>query len=112
MLEDYRGEGLVIAATNLESALDTALFRRFDEVLKVPLPGVEEICRLLQSTLSPIETDTAMNWQEIARAMDGTSGSEVVHVAQSAAKHCVLEGRKRVSEADIRHALSELQERQ
>lgn len=111
MLEDYRGDGLVIAATNLDSALDTALFRRFDEVLKVPLPGLQEICRLLQTTLSPMETDSAIGWQEIARAMDGMSGSEVVHIAQSAAKHCVLEGRRRVTEEDIRHALAEVQER-
>jgi SpoVK/Ycf46/Vps4 family AAA+-type ATPase len=111
MLEDYRGDGLVIAATNLDSALDTALFRRFDEVLKVPLPGFQEICRLLQTTLSPMETDATIGWQEIARAMDGMSGSEVVHVAQSAAKHCVLEGRRRVVEGDIRHALADVQER-
>lgn len=111
MLEDYRGDGLVIAATNLDSALDMALFRRFDEVLKVPLPGIQEICRLLQATLSTMAKDTFIAWEEIAHAMDGMSGSEVVHVAQSAAKHSVLEGRQRVSEGDIRHALAEVQER-
>jgi SpoVK/Ycf46/Vps4 family AAA+-type ATPase len=110
MLEDYKGDGLVIAATNLDSALDSALFRRFDEVLKVPLPGIEEICRMLKTTLSPMEKEAAIGWRELAQAMDGMSGSEVVHVAQSAAKHCVLEGRRRVSEADIRHALAEVQE--
>ena len=110
MLEDYKGDGLVIAATNLDSALDSALVRRFDEVLKVPLPGIEEICRLLKTTLSAMETDASINWREIAQAMDGTSGSEVVHVAQNAAKHSVMEGRGWVSEADIRHALAEVQE--
>jgi SpoVK/Ycf46/Vps4 family AAA+-type ATPase len=111
MLEDYKGDGLVIAATNLDSALDTALFRRFDEVLKVPLPGLEEICRLLQSTLSPMETDFSISWRDLAQAMDGMSGSEVVHVAQNAAKNCVLEGRHKVGEGDIRHALTEVHER-
>jgi SpoVK/Ycf46/Vps4 family AAA+-type ATPase len=111
MLEDYKGDGLVIAATNLDSALDTALFRRFDEVLKVPLPGIEEICRLLETTLSPMETDAAISWRELAQAMDGMSGSEVVHVAQNAAKHCVLDGRRRLIEEDIQRALAEVQER-
>jgi SpoVK/Ycf46/Vps4 family AAA+-type ATPase len=111
MLEDYKGDGLVIAATNLDSALDTALFRRFDEVLKVPLPGINEICRLLESTLSSMETDAAIRWRELAQSMDGMSGSDVVHVGQNAAKHCVLDGRWRVSEGDIRHALLEVQER-
>jgi SpoVK/Ycf46/Vps4 family AAA+-type ATPase len=112
MLEDYKGDGLVIAATNLDSALDTALFRRFDEVLKVPLPGIDEISRLLQTTLSPMDRDAEINWRDVAQAMDGMSGSEVVHIAQNAAKHFVLEGRRQVSEADIRHALAEVQERQ
>lgn len=111
MLEDYKGDGLVIAATNLDSALDTALFRRFDEVLKVPLPSMDEICRLLKTTLSPMETDAGIGWREVAQSMDGMSGSEVVHVAQNAAKHCVLESRQRVIEGDIRRALTEVQER-
>jgi SpoVK/Ycf46/Vps4 family AAA+-type ATPase len=110
MLEDYKGDGLVIAATNLDSALDSALFRRFDEVLKVPLPGIQEIGRMLETSLSPMEKDATISWRELAQAMDGMSGSEVVHVAQSAAKHCVLEGRRRVSETDLRHALAEVQE--
>lgn len=52
MLESYRGEGLVIAATNLDSALDPALIRRFDEVLKIPLPSTAEIEGILSTTLS------------------------------------------------------------
>lgn len=111
MLEDYKGDGLVIAATNLDSALDNALFRRFDEVLKVPLPGIEEITRLLRTTLSAMETDGSIEWRRIAQAMDGMSYSEGVHVAQNAAKHCVLEGRQKVTEADMRIALMEVQER-
>ena len=111
MLESYQGDGLIIAATNLDSSLDGALFRRFDEVLKVPLPGVEGICRLLQSTLSSMDTAKGISWQEMARAMDGMSASEVVHVAQNAAKHSVLENHKGVTEDDLRYALAELQER-
>lgn len=111
MLEDFHGEGLVIAATNLDSALDSALFRRFDEVLKIPHPGIGEICRLLRTTLSSMKTEPKIPLQAIAQAMDGMSGSEVVHVAQSAAKHAVLSGRKAVAEIDLRHALAESQER-
>ena len=111
MLEDYKGDGLVIAATNLDSALDSALFRRFDEVLKIPLPGIGEIRRLLETTLSSMKKETRIPFQGLAQAMDGMSGSEVVHVAQSAAKHAVLTGREKVAESDIRQALDEVQER-
>ena len=44
--------GLLVATTNVESSLDEALFRRFDEVFQVPLPGPEEVEKLLRTTLS------------------------------------------------------------
>jgi ATP-dependent 26S proteasome regulatory subunit len=111
MLEDYSGDGLIIAATNLDSALDTALFRRFDEVLKLPLPGVEEISQLLRLTLSSMKTDPTIPWRDIASAMDGLSGSDIVRIAQNAAKHCVLEGHLSVSGKDIQYAFAEMRER-
>jgi SpoVK/Ycf46/Vps4 family AAA+-type ATPase len=111
MLEEYRGNGLVIAATNLEAGLDPALFRRFDEVLRIPLPGSQEILQLLTTTLSPIGKDPSLSLESLAGEMDGMSRSDVVHVAQSAAKLAVLAGRKRVSEGDLRQALSEAHER-
>lgn len=111
MLEDYHGDGLVIAATNLETQLDLALFRRFDEVLKIPLPGTVEIQRLLSTTLAPIGIEPRLPVESLAGEMDGMSGSDVVHVAQSAAKLAVLGGRKRVSENDLRQALAEAHER-
>jgi len=111
MLEAFKGDGLVVAATNLDSSLDTALFRRFDEVLKIPLPGIDEICRLLTATLSSLEVEPLVVWRDLAREMDGMSGSDVVMVAQNAAKSSVLEGRKSVTESDLRQALSEIFER-
>jgi SpoVK/Ycf46/Vps4 family AAA+-type ATPase len=111
MLEDYRGDGLVIAATNLDSELDPALFRRFDEVLRIPLPGIEEIQRLLTTTLAPIGIEPKLPLRALAGEMDGMSGSDVVHVARSGAKLAVLGGRNRISEADLRLALAEAHER-
>ena len=111
LLEDYRGDGLVIAATNLDAGLDPALFRRFDEVLRIPLPGIGEVVQLLTTTLSPIGKEPKLSLEVLAAEMDGMSRSDVVHVAQSAAKLAVLAGRKRVSENDLRQALTEAHER-
>lgn len=111
LLEDYHGDGLVIAATNLDAELDPALFRRFDEVLKIPLPGVAEIQRMLATTLAPIGIESNLPLAALAGEMDGMSGSDVVHAAQSAAKLAVLGGRKKVSQADLRQALAEAHER-
>jgi ATP-dependent 26S proteasome regulatory subunit len=42
--------------------------------------------------------------------MDGISCSDVVSVAQNAAKHTVMDGRDTVTEDDVRHAIHELLE--
>lgn len=111
MLEGFSGKGLIIAATNLDSELDSALLRRFDEVLRIPLPSAEQIEGILRVTLSSIETDKRLPWKPIAHEMDGMSCSEVAQIAQNAAKHAILGGRKRVTAKDIRFALDEIHER-
>ena len=111
MLEGYKGDGLVIAATNLDSSLDAALIRRFDEVLRIPLPSAIQIEGILRSTLKSLATEKKMKWQSLSHEMDGMSCSEVTQIARNAAKHAVLGGRKKVSESDVRFALDEVHER-
>jgi len=108
LLEEYDGDGLVIAATNLTANLDRALFRRFDEVVEIPLPQTEEIERLLRMSLEAMKTAKGIDWFHLARSLDGHSCSDVVRVAENAAKHCILEGRKVVSEEDLGCAMNEL----
>lgn len=56
LLDEYDAPGLVIATTNLKVSLDEALFRRFDDVIEMALPGKIERKRLLEMTLSAIPT--------------------------------------------------------
>jgi AAA+ superfamily predicted ATPase len=106
-LEGYRGEGLIIAATNLDSALDTALFRRFDEVVKIPLPSTVEIARLLRTTLSAIRVERGIDWAQLASQLDGMSCSEIVQIGQTAAKRCIMEGVKTVRKRHLSQTAQE-----
>ncbi len=110
LLESFPLESLVIATSNLDSVLDSALFRRFDEVLRVPPPGIDEIRRLFTYTLSPMKVEKHLPLEGIVLSMDGMSCSDVVSVTQNAAKHTVMDGRDTVMEDDVRHAIRELLE--
>ena len=109
-LEEYRGDGLVIAATNLDESLDPAIFRRFDEVVKIPQPGVPEVERLLRGSLSAVPVEKRLPWHELARRLDGLSCAETVRVAHNAARRAIMENRKQVTATDIQAAFSEQQE--
>ena len=106
-LEGYAGDGLVIAATNLDESLDPAIFRRFDEVVQIPQPSEHEIERLIRSSLSAIPVVKNLPWSDFARRMDGLSCAESVRIAQNAARRTVLQGRKQVTAPDFDAALSE-----
>lgn len=51
MVESYRGSSIIVAATNSPEILDAALWRRFDDVLELPLPRRDEIYQLLNRLL-------------------------------------------------------------
>ena len=108
LMEDYDAPGLLIATTNIESSLDFAMFRRFDDVFLVPLPGSKEIEQLLRWTFSAIRLSESIDWPAIIEDLTGESAAQVVKVARDAAKAAVLKGEEVVSEAHIRKAVGEL----
>ena len=54
MLDSYRGPSLVIAATNHEGALDTAVWRRFDAVYELSKPTVHQLRAVLRRSLAAL----------------------------------------------------------
>ena len=108
LMEDYDAPGLLVATTNIESSLDSALFRRFDDVFLVPLPGPAEIERLLRMTLSAVNLAEPIAWKRLVDELSGSSAAMIVKAAQDAAKSTVLAGRTTLTEASLLQAVNEL----
>lgn len=108
LLEEYQGDGLVIAATNHYQSLDSAIYRRFDEAVEIPMPGIVEIARLLQTTLATLHLEKDVDFESFAGGLDGFSFSEVERIAMNAAKRCIMAHRKKVSVEDLRVASREV----
>ena len=107
LLDEYEAPGLVIATTNLKIALDEALFRRFDDVLEIPMPEVSERVRLIEMTLSAMPVSSDVSYQELAKCMEDCSSANIVLTAQRAAKISILDGSKNVNAIHFKQALSE-----
>ena len=108
LMEEYDAPGLLVATTNIEDSLDTALFRRFDDVFQVPPPGAGEIEKLLKTTLSAVHCSEEIEWSNIVRKLTGMSAAQAVKAAQDAAKASVLSGQKVVTEDHLSKAIAEL----
>lgn len=107
LLDEYNAPGLVIATTNLKIQLDEALFRRFDDVIEIPMPGIEERKKLLKMTLSAIPVDASIDFQILADKMEGYSYANIVLTAQRAAKYSILAGNKNVKNDYFEQAIAE-----
>jgi SpoVK/Ycf46/Vps4 family AAA+-type ATPase len=112
LMEEYEAPGLLVATTNVESSLDSALFRRFDDVFLVPLPGPNEIEKLLRMALSAVKLLEPINWDQLVHRLVGASSAMVVKAAQDAAKAAVLGGRQAVTQSNLQRAIEELQKNQ
>src|SRR5262249_22980330 len=71
LMEEYDAPGLLVATTNVESSLDEALFRRFDDVFLVPPPGPEEVEKLLKMTLSSVQLSERISWNCVIEKLTG-----------------------------------------
>ena len=106
MIEQDRSHSLVVAATNHPAILDSALFRRFDDVLHYELPEMSQIVSLLEARLSDAVTD-GIQWQRLAELAAGLSYAEITRASDEALKDALIHERSKVRESDIRAMIEE-----
>jgi len=107
LLEEYDGEGIIIATTNLEGSLDNALFRRFDDFIELPKPSKDEIEQLLKNTFSAMNLSQKINLKTYAKKMIGMSYAIIVKIARDAAKKAIINSNNIISTKDLNIALEE-----
>lgn len=107
LLEEYDGEGILIATTNLEGSLDNALFRRFDDFIELSKPGGKEIALLLKTTFSALKLNKAINLKNYSKEMLEMSYAIIVKIANDAAKKAIINSNHEISIEDLDSALDE-----
>lgn len=107
MLENYQGSSLVVAATNHGHSLDTALFRRFDDLIDYTLPNQELLAEAVSRRLTQVPGKKKVSADTIAEAAEGLSFAEVIRACDEAFKTLLLSGRKQLATADVLHALED-----
>ena len=103
-LERDDSDSLVLAATNLVEMLDSALFRRFDDVLNYALPTGPMRRDLIRNRLNLL-APSRITWENVLTASEGLSHAEVVRACNEAAKDAVLQDRTCVSTKSLVAAL-------
>lgn len=94
MLDAYQGKSLIIAATNHEGILDSAIWRRFEEVLFFEPPSPAELIQLLGIKLRGVRRDFEIEDGHLLGLFENFSHADVERVIRRAIKEMILKGQE------------------
>lgn len=95
-LEQDISQSLIVSATNNPSLLDTALFRRFDDVIEYALPAAVLIKKTFHSSLAVFNTHD-VQWEKVIGTAEGLSHADITRVCENVAKQAVLGDSDKIS---------------
>ena len=101
---------LLIAATNHPKMLDSAAWRRFDEIMSFPLPDVEMREKILDIVIRDIEG--TIDTKEIASLTEGYAGSDLRMIIREAVLTALVEERMSLTQDDMLNAVNSFNERE
>jgi SpoVK/Ycf46/Vps4 family AAA+-type ATPase len=105
-VENHRGNSVIIAATNHGHLLDRALYRRFDDLIELGLPGVELAERTFRERLAG-QKNSRLKFSKLAEAAEGLSYAEITRVCEESIKDMLLHDKKTLSTGDVLRVISE-----
>ncbi|MDI6780853.1 MAG: ATP-binding protein [bacterium] len=110
MLDNFEGQSLIIAATNHQHILDSAIWRRFDEVIYFELPDKEKRLHLLELYLKPMQKED-INLSEFIEKTKGFAPSDLRMMCIEAMKYSIINDHNVLKAEDIDFALSRFLDR-
>ncbi|MEL4305996.1 ATP-binding protein [Methanococcoides sp. LMO-2] len=100
---------LLIAATNHPRMLDSAVWRRFDEIMDFPLPDERMRKEILDIVTIEIKGD--FNTGEIAPITEGYSGSDLRMIIRESVLNALVEERTTITHQDLIDAVGRFNKR-
>jgi AAA+ superfamily predicted ATPase len=83
-------DSLLLAATNHEGLLDVAVWRRFDYKLKIELPDIDAIIKMVDLFTNDTKKITKKEKKEMATAFLGLSGADIEEIITKALRNAVI----------------------
>lgn len=110
IMDQTEPTGIVLCATNHADLLDSAVWRRFDDVIAFPKPTETDVLRVVSRLLPDVEISSEF-LRLFASVFAGASFADVERVCMDARKTAVLERFPVVSEAHLHRSMMAFQKR-
>ncbi|EIT0396242.1 ATP-binding protein, partial [Salmonella enterica subsp. enterica serovar Schwarzengrund] len=97
LLDEHHSDSLIISATNHKEILDSALYRRFDDVIEYSLPEKDNLIELIKSKYHSFELNVK-EWGSLLSSAEGLSYSEVSKSCDDAIKFAIINNLKKIDQ--------------
>ena len=111
MLDSYLGKSVIIAATNHEQMLDSAIWRRFEEVLFFGLPTKTQLLQLLKIKLRGVRRNFEITEDKTFSLFTGMSHAGVERILLRSIKEMILKGQEFLQINHLKKAIKREQAR-
>jgi len=103
-IDNFKTTSLLIAATNHPHLLDSAIWRRFDEVLWFDLPNSQEREEIFKLHTKKIPKQE-INYSKLSKFSEGFSGADIVDAIRHAVRLILVNDKERLTEEDLISAI-------
>lgn len=101
MLDNLKSDSIILAATNHQNMLDSAIWRRFDDVIYYELPDENIRKQLFEIYLKPIKKDADIDMAKAAGMTDGFSPADIKMVTEEAMKTAIISSKNHLGQNEI-----------
>ena len=107
MLDTYNGESILIAATNHQHLLDSAIWRRFDEVLLYKLPNPVQRYKLFEKYLGMLRYEPNFEIDEFVKLTPKFSAADIAAICENGLRRAIINNQDKIEKQDLTWATNE-----
>ncbi len=104
MMDSYDGKSIIVAATNHDQILDSAIWRRFDELVEFPVLSKNQLQNLLQLKLRGVRREFDLECSDLHEIFDGKSPAIIERIIRRAVKRMILKQKEFLTVRMLKHA--------
>jgi SpoVK/Ycf46/Vps4 family AAA+-type ATPase len=105
MLDNFKGDSIILAATNHQNILDPAIWRRFDDVVYYDLPDEKLRHQIFEIYLNPIKREKNIDLVKFSKITQGLSPADIKMITEEAMKSAILNSKNSIIRNDIKNAI-------
>lgn len=106
MMDAYQGKSLLLAATNHEQILDSAIWRRFEETIEFTLPSHIQVQQILSLKLRGVRRHFELNDKDLMSLFTKLSGADIERVIRRTVKRMILRNQEFLTIKDLKQSIA------